>query len=265
MPERMPLAGRRVAVTRPAEQAGPLLAALRAAGAHPIAAPAIRVLPPEDPTALRDAAAALERFDWVVCTSANGAHGLLASRATPEAAWPAGVRVAAVGGATAEVLRAAGVPVSFTPTSAVGDALARELPVEGGVRVLWPRGDLADTSLAERLAARGATVMAPIAYRTVADVALLGMLDALRDGRVDAITFASASTVRHVVEGIAAAGARLDAPSEASRPRIVCIGPVTAAAARECGLAVDAVAPTHDDAGMIHALIQVFDAHQATA
>lgn len=266
MPERGALAGRRVVVTRPTEQAGPFVALLREAGAVPFEAPAIRVLPPEDPQPLGEAAAALARFDWLVCTSANGVRALIEARGAEHGheSWPRALRVAAVGPATEKALRAAGAEVSFTPSTAVAEALARELPIAPGALVLWPRGDLADASLAARLAERGAVVDAPVAYRTVTDVALLGMVDALRDGRVDAITFASASTVRHVVEGLAAAGVRFSG-DDAARPRIVCIGPVTAAAARECGVTVDAVAEPHDDQGMISALIQAFAARSAAA
>lgn len=261
MPDRSPLAGRRVVVTRPADQAAALLDALRAEGAIPIAAPAIATLPPEDPDALRAAARALEHFDWVTCTSANGARALLAAR--DGASWPASTRIAAVGAATALVLREAGLDVAFTPSSAVGEALARELPLAPDARILWPRGDLADPAFADRLRARGAQVDAPIAYRTVADVGLLGLVDALRDGRVDAITFTSPSTVRHVTEGLGAAGMALDRLQP--RPLIACIGPVTAAAARECGLAVDAVATPHDDHGLLLALVQAFGARTAPA
>lgn len=261
MPERAPLAGRRVVVTRPAEQAAALLDALRTEGAVPIAAPAIATLPPEEPEALREAAHALERFDWVACTSANGARALLAARG--RRAWPAATRLAAVGGATAQALRDAGLTVAFTPSSAVGEALARELPLAPGARILWPRGDLADTAFADRLRARGAQVEAPVAYRTVADVGLLGLVDALQDGRVDAITFTSPSTVRHVTEGLGAAGVSLGRLHP--RPLVACIGPVTAAAARECGLAVDAIAATHDDHGLLLALVQAFGARTAPA
>lgn len=262
MPDAGALRGRRVVVTRPAEQAGPMVELLRAAGAVPFVAPAIRVLPPDDPQPLAEAAEALARFDWLVCTSANGVRAIVDLRG--DQPWPATVRIAAVGPATEKALRAAGAVVTFTPSSAIAEALARELEVAPGARVLWPRGDLADLALAERLTARGAKVEAPIAYRTVADVALLGMVDALRDGRVDAITFASASTVRHVVEGLAVAGARLTG-GDGTRPLVVCIGPVSAAAARECGLTVDAIAEPHDDHGMIHALIQAFAARSAAA
>ncbi len=261
------LAGRRIAVTRAEAQSARLLEALRAEGAVPLHAPAIRVLPPEDPAPLQAAVAALERFDWLICTSANAVRAVVTARTERRGAadWPAALRAAAVGPTTAHALRAEGLPVAFTPSSAVAEALAREVPMADGAQVLWPHGDLADSSLGASLAARGARVTAPIAYRTVADVALLGIVDAVRDGRVDALTFTSASTVRHVVEGLGAAGVDLARPGRTPRPLVVCIGPVSAAAARECGLVVDAIAEPHDDRGMITALQQAFAARTAAA
>jgi uroporphyrinogen-III synthase len=265
MPEPRPLAAKRVVVTRAAAQAATLMDKLRTAGAIPVAAPAIEILPPDDLGPLQDAIAALPSFTWVVCTSSNAVRALTALLADLALAWPSGVRVAAVGNATARALDDAGIPVAFQPSAAVAQALARELPVHEGDRVLWPHGDLAGAELSETLTSRGATVVAPVAYRTVADVALLGIVDALRDRRVDAITFTSASTVRHVVEGLAAAGVRIERLPDDTRPRIVCIGPVSAAAARECGLPVDAVADPSDDDGLVAALIRTFTSRTAAA
>lgn len=261
------LVAKRVVVTRAEAQATPLLDALRAEGAVPITAPAIRVLPPDDAAPLHEAVRALARFEWLVCTSTNTVRALVRARdeAGSTGGWPASLQVAAVGTATAQALRDEGVVVAFMPSSAVADALGRELPVTAGTRVLWPHGDLADRTLAETLRTRGAEVTAPIAYRTVSDVALLGIVDAVRDGRVDAVTFTSASTVRHVVEGLSAAGVDLAHPGAVPRPLVVCIGPVSAAAARECGLTVDAVAEPHDDHGLIAALKQAFAARPAAA
>ncbi len=257
MADARPLLAKRIVVTRAAAQAAPLLEKLRAEGAIPVATPAIRILPPDDPTTLRDAANAIEKFDWAVFTSANGVRALLSAR--DEAGdWPSKVRVAAVGNATARALTEAGIHVHFQPSAAVAEALGRELPVAEGNALLWPRGDLAGVELAAALSARGVRVTDIVAYRTVADVELLGIVDALRDRRVDAITFSSASTVRHVVEGLAAAGVRIERLPAESRPLIVCIGPVSAAAARECGLSVDGIADPSDDDGLLAALIRSF-------
>ena len=255
MPESLPLAGRRIVVTRAAAQGAALLETLRALGADPVAAPAIRILAPDDAGPLEEAAAALDTFDWLVCTSANAVSALVEAR-PPRAPWPDTLRLAAVGAATATALRAVGATVHFTPTEALGETLGRELPIAPGARVLWPHGDLAGAIIVTSLEARGAEVTAPVAYRTVSDAGSLGIAELLRNGRVDALTFTSGSTVRHVVEGLATAGIPLATLDPTTRPQIVCIGPVTAAAARECGLPVDAVAATHDDAGLVDALLR---------
>jgi uroporphyrinogen-III synthase len=268
MPDARALVAKRIVVTRAAAQAAPLLDKLRAQGAIPVATPAIQILPPDDAAPLRDAAAALATFGWIVFTSANGVRALFnAGSAARDAStpWPEGPRVAAVGNATARALLDAGVRVDFQPSAALADSLGRELPLEAGTTVLWPRGDIAGPELATTLAARGGIVTDVVAYRTVADVGLLGIVDALRDRRVDAITFSSASTVRHVVEGLAAAGVRIDRLPAATRPLIVCIGPVTAAAARECSLPVDGIAEPSDDDGLIAALVRSFANRTAPA
>ena len=239
---------------------------LRAAGAVPVAAPAIEILPPEDEAPLREGVAQLAAAAWVVFTSAN------AVTATAQVCAASGVdpahlrcRVAAVGSGTTAACAKAGFPVHFQPSAALGETLARELPVDAGHLVLWPRGSLAPETLADTLRARGCTVLAPIAYRTVTNLDLLGIVDAMRDRRVDAVTFTSPSTVRHFVDGLAAAGIRLDRLPEHERPRIACIGPVTAAAARECGLTVDGIADPHDDHGMLAVLIRIFSDRPAHA
>ncbi len=269
MIEPLPLAARRIVVTRAAAQGAPFIDRLRELGATPIIAPAIRILPPDDPAPLIEAVESLDGFGWLVCTSANGVRALVGARGPSASAfpWPIGLRIAAVGPATAIAFRDAGAAVHFTPSAALAEALGRELPLEPGrgSRVLWPRGDLASAALTHALEARGAQVVAPVAYRTVSDVGLLGLVDALRDGRVDAITFTSASTVRHVVEGLAIAGLRLEQVDPRDRPLVACIGPVAAAAARECGLTVDAIADPHDDEGLVAALIRSFSGRTTPA
>lgn len=265
MADDRPLRAKRILVTRAEEQSGPLMELLRAAGATPVAAPAIQILPPDDDAPLRDAVADIARYDWLVCTSANAVRALAELRELLRLRWPASLRVAAVGSGTARALTEIGLTPSFQPSAAIAEALARELPLGEGARVLWPRSEIAALELAESLRARGAHVDAPIAYRTVASVGLLGIADALRDRRVDAITFTSPSTVRHFLDGIAAAGAPFNRLPAATRPLIAVIGPVTAAAARECGLVVDGVADPHDDAGLVATLAKLFASRTAPA
>jgi uroporphyrinogen-III synthase len=155
------LRGRRVVVTRVPDQAGPLVDRLRAAGAVVIEVPTVAVEPPVDQGPLDAALAGLDSYDWLVLTSASGAAALGPRRdgATP--------RLAAVGPATAAAMTGLGWPSAWTPSTANGRTLARELPVRPGERVLLLRSDLADRMLPSALAARGAIVDDVIAYRTV--------------------------------------------------------------------------------------------------
>src|SRR5919201_2217462 len=66
-----PLQGKRVLVTRAGEQAEPLSAALRAAGAVPVEFPAIRIEPAADYVALDDALRTVQRYDWAIFPSVN--------------------------------------------------------------------------------------------------------------------------------------------------------------------------------------------------
>src|SRR5690349_1661383 len=74
----LPLSGKRIVLTRPAEQSRALIAQLEALGAEPIVCPAIAIAPPADYRALDAAIARLAEYDWLIVTSANGVHALLA-------------------------------------------------------------------------------------------------------------------------------------------------------------------------------------------
>src|SRR6476646_3352427 len=107
----LPLAGRRIVVTRPRVQAAGLVAGLRALGAEPVECPAIAIVPPASYAPLDAALARLGEYDWLLFTSVNGVAAFTARRAGlgQQDPLPAGVRVGAIGPATASALRAAGL------------------------------------------------------------------------------------------------------------------------------------------------------------
>src|SRR5690606_15727847 len=72
-----PLFGRRIVVTRSREQAGELIEMLEERGAEAIVAPAIRILPPDDPSSLERACADASRYDWLVFTSGNAVDAFM--------------------------------------------------------------------------------------------------------------------------------------------------------------------------------------------
>lgn len=249
----LPLAGRRILVTRPRAQSRPLCDRLRRLGAVPVAVPTIAIVPPAPGGPLDDALRRLDQYGWVIATSANGARACLArARALGiDLSGVRGVRWAAVGPVTAAALREAGVPVTAVPSRYLTGAIVGEIGDVAGARILLPRADAAGPALARALRARGADVDEVTAYRTVvAPSRSRTRLRSLMVARqVDTVIFTSASTVRGLVR-------LLEEDREALRGMtIACIGPVTAAAVIEEGLRPDLVASDHTAEGLVRALV----------
>jgi hydroxymethylbilane synthase len=235
----------RVIVTRATEQAGELVSELRGAGLDPIAVPTIAVEFEPPGGALDAAAKELHTYAWVVITSANGAGAIVqaARRVSSELGAPSW---AAIGPATRRVLEHAGIEVDLLPSQSSGSAMAVELPVVSGGRVLVVRGDLAGDELAVALRARGAEVDDVVAYRTREAPESSGPLlrQALVDGPIAAVVLTSGSTVR----GLGALG-QAESIDIHSFP-CVCIGPETADEARAAGFRILAVSPSPDSAAL---------------
>jgi len=204
-----PLAGRRIAITRPAEQAAGLTQALVALGAAVTPLGAIAIAPVEDPAALDAAMARLASYDWLVFTSVNGVRAFADRLVATGHVWGErdAARVAAIGPATAQALEAQGVVVDLLPQVYVAEGIVAALAQRGeiaGRRFLLPRADIAREALAQELARQGAHVDEIAAYRTVTrPVPVEALHDALSGPeRVDAITFTSSSTVRGFMQSV---------------------------------------------------------------
>lgn len=249
----LPLAGWSVVVTRPRGQGGGLVRELEALGARAAEVPLLEVLPPASWRPLDAALRRLSSFDWVLFTSANAARAVLSrleALGLPAAAL-GGQAVAAVGPATAGVLKHAGVPPRFVPTRYLTLAIVGGLGELEGRRVLLPRAQAAPPELEVALQARGAEVERVAAYRLrPLPGAGRRLLDHLHGGPT-AVTLTSASTVRALVAALEEAGGR----ERLQELVLACIGPVTARAARELGLEPQVVAREHTVQGLVRALL----------
>jgi uroporphyrinogen III methyltransferase/synthase len=245
-----------VLVPRTKEQAGVLSAQLRALGATPVEVPTISVEPPRTPAPMDRAIKGLVsgRYQWIAFTSVNAVRAVrekleevsLDSRAF------AGVRIAAIGTATAQALLDFGIRPELVPAEdQSSEGLLAEWahfdpeldPID---RVFLPRADISTETLVAGLKERGWTVDDVTAYRTVrAAPPPVEIREALKGGGFDAVLFTSSSTVRNLV-GIAGK------PHEATV--VAAIGPRTEETARELGLRVDVVAPTASIAALVEAL-----------
>ncbi|MDQ2890811.1 MAG: uroporphyrinogen-III synthase [Gemmatimonadota bacterium] len=241
------LAGHRIVVTRAEEPGGPLAAALRRAGATAIVVPLIRI----EPVAQVDRATwtTVADFDWLVFTSANGLRSFVERLdATERAAFRAHRRIASVGPATARAVAEAGGNSALIAPEFIAESLANALGDVSGRRILWPRAAGARDVLAQTLRSRGAVLVDRVIYKTVP----LEVPDAFRNDVLTAhvVTFTSPSAVRAFVSAF----------GTDVRPRIVCIGPVTAFAAREAGLTVHALAGVFTLDGLVDAALEVVEA-----
>jgi uroporphyrinogen-III synthase len=252
-----PLAGKRIAVTRAEEQAAELAARLTALGAEAIICPTIAIAPPADFASLDRAIAGLDQYDWIIFTSANGVRALLSRMAAlgHDGTGLRECRLGAIGPATARALAEHGLTAGFVPSTYIAEAIVEEIGEVAGQRILLPRADIAREALATGLRARGALVEEVAAYRTIPGAGIERLRGLLRAGSIDAITFTSSSTVRYLLEGLAAVGVHGEEAAElVNRAAVVCIGPVTAETARRAGLRVDAVAARYTTDGLIEAL-----------
>ena len=237
-----PLAGRRIVITRP--ESRPLAEALEGLGADVSIVPLIEIRPVEDPRALDAAVTDLATYDWVVFTSVNGVAAVGARLSGIGEA-----RVAAVGPVTADAVRELGVEPSFVAARASEDIAAGLGAIESA-RVLLPQADIADPRLADELRENGAAVDVVVAYRTIqVEPALWGVLP-LRIAH--AIVLASGSAVR----SLASIAGSLEGLGDSTI--LVCIGPKTAAVAREVGLPVGLVADETTGDGIIRSLVSHF-------
>ena len=262
-----PLHGKRILVTRAREQASGLSDLLRAKGADPIEFPVIRIARIENTTALDAALRDLSRYAWAVFTSINAVpviaerlHALnLDARAFRD------TKIAALGPATANSLREhLGLRADFVPTEAVAEAMLEQWPEAdmAGKRLLFPRALEARELLPEQLSARGAVVEVVPVYRTEFDgESAEGIRRLLQEGRVDAVTFTSASTVHNFAQAV-----KMPSQSYADivgKTPLVAIGPVTAEAAAEIGLTVHAVADEHTVPGLVATLEKMWSSAHA--
>lgn len=271
--EDLPLAGRRIVVTRTREQASLLSERLRSLGADVFTFPAVRVERPQPGSPeLRRLDSCLERlddFDWIVFTSVNGVD-IFFERLTAvglDTRTLSKKHVAAIGPATADRLLRRGVRADLVPEAYEGEALARAVGEAAGLagggtarpaRVLLVRSSLGRRAVVDELGRRGLEVEEVHAYGlgpetdSPARAALRDDLAALlRAGRVDALTFASSETVRQFMRAVGHDWLAVTP----RRPAVFCIGPVTAKTSAEVGLDPSAVARDYTVDGLVEAVL----------
>jgi uroporphyrinogen-III synthase len=206
--------------------------------------------------ALPDLVDRLAASDWLVFTSANGVDRFF--DVLGGAPLPPSLRIAAIGTQTAARLEVHGRSAEVVPSRFIAEDLAEALPeaVVRGKRVMVARAAGARDVLVDRLRERGADVQVVELYRATPPADLPVRLPRLIEAGVDVVTLMSSSAVRHFKDAL---GAR-PLPDGIA---VACIGPITAATARELGLPVDIIAEEYTARGLFDALARRYGARNA--
>ena len=253
--ERRPLFGRRILVTRPRRQSEGLERRLEELGAAVYSLPAVEIGPPPDAAAVQRIFDRLAEFQWLVFTSVNGVEGFFAQLIESGRDWRAvgHLQFAAIGPRTAEALKAKHLHADVVPPVYCSESLAAALaPRVAGQRVLLARADRGREILRELLATVASVEQIAVYAQLDAVDADPVVLELLRSGAIDSVTLTSSNIVRSFAR-------LLDDQIRkrlGSEVRVVTISPVTSAAARECGITVNAEAVEYTMDGLVAAVLK---------
>jgi len=251
------LANKRILVTRSARQSAKLSDGIVAHGGLPIEVPVLEIVSPDSFESLDDALKHLDRYDWLILTSTN-TMSAICSRAQRFGVQPQkaqGLKVAAIGRATAEGAKDLGFRIDVVPQAQVAEGLLEALGESlRGKRVLLPRAAIARDLIPDTLRATGAIVDVVDAYQNAIPQDAPDKLRAALANRIDAATFTSSSSVTHLAEVARAAGIAFPFAGV----KAISIGPITSATLHELGWPPIVEADPHDIPGLIAAVINSF-------
>lgn len=255
--ENQPLWGARIVVTRARAQASSLLEHIRMAGGEAIEFPSIEIAKSADLSPLHSALRELASYDWLIFTSVNSVDIFLEEMRAMGVDIRAlsKVQICAIGPATSARLAERGLIVDIVPEEYRAEGILEALKerLQPGQRVLLPRAAGAREILPATIREWGMTVEEVILYRAAPAARVDdASLDRIRRGDVDYLTFTSSSTVNNFAELIGPDNLK----NFGAGVKIACIGPITAATARERGFHVSLMPEKYTIDALVEVIIQ---------
>lgn len=265
--EQKPLFGRRIVITRAKEQAAELAGELKDFGADVLEFPVLKIRPVQDRTPLRKLLRNLNKYSWLVFTSANGVIEFfkIIDDEGLDSRHLSALKLAAIGPGTASALFARGLKVDYMPdehiAESLAEGLAKQAVTNGGavLPVLVVRAKVARNALENIMEQAGVAVEIAAVYETglppedcLFTQARKEVLAALSENSVDGIVFCSPSAVDNFfklvpVEGLTGKDAVF-----------ACIGPVTADRLKKYGLACTVQPKAYNLEALVNALVDFF-------
>jgi len=228
--ENRPLFGKKIVVTRSRPQASQLVGLLKDLGADVLEYPTISIRMIDPNPALERAIKGMKQYQWIIFTSANGVSCLFyhIEKMLLDTRILSGIKIAAIGPATADELKIHGIRADMIPVSYKAEGVIEGLlSLEDirGKRILIPRAETAREILPEELEKKGAQPDVLPVYKTLPDerANTAGLVKELEEGKVSMITFTSSSTVNNFFSNLEGKIAMGDLMGVA----MACIGPIT--------------------------------------
>ncbi len=256
--ESRPLFGKTIIVTRSRDQASVFSDQLIELGANVLEYPTINITDPDDFGPLDRELENLGSTDWLIFTSVNGVDAFFnrifeLGRDVRELT---GVKICSIGPSTTERIKGFHVSIDCQPPKYVAESVIealKEVEEIKGKRFLMPRTDIARSYIPQELEKLGAEVSDIIAYKTV--LATDGdniVLDKLKDGEVDIVTFTSASTVKNFVKIIG----EDNLSAFKDNVQFASIGPITNESAEEMDIEISIKAEEYTIPGLVQAIVE---------
>lgn len=256
--EKLPLFGRRVAITRTRAQTSELRGQLEELGAEVLELPLIDVVKDVSNERLAEVFPELGSYDWLVFSSPNGVRFFFEEfhRVFDDIRSLGLMRIACVGEGTARAVKERFLRVECQPDTATGEALADALIATGSLdsaKILVVTGNLNRDVLVRKLEeARGIVDTLPVYRTTKTNLADDPRAEVFRSQGADAILFASSSAV----DSFVAQAAALRLEKDARRPLAGSIGPLTSATMKARGVPVDFEAEKPGLSSLVEALVK---------
>ena len=256
--ESRPLFGKTIIVTRSRDQASVFSDQLIELGANVLEYPTINITDPDDFGPLDRELENLGSTDWLIFTSVNGVDAFFNRifELGRDVRDLKGVKICSIGPSTTERIKGFHVSIDCQPPKYVAESVVEALKkVEEikGKRFLMPRTDIARSYIPQELEKLGAEVSDIVAYKTV--LATDGdniVLDKLKDGEVDIVTFTSASTVKNFVKIIG----EDNLSAFKNNVQFASIGPITNESAEEMDIDISIKAEEYTIPGLVQAIVE---------
>ncbi|WP_102026865.1 uroporphyrinogen-III synthase [Salirhabdus sp. Marseille-P4669] len=247
----LPLEGKKVLVTRGANQAKELTKLISKFGGIPLQVPLLTYKKARR-VDNKKIISHLQQFDWIFFTSTNGVHFFMELLQEEDVSIPKHIRIGSVGKKTAEGLEQYGVPVHFIPTIYNADSMVEELPIHKDEdKVLLVQGNRSRDVLPAYFEAEHIAYQPIVVYETASNELVKKDLEKVLGAHdLDIITFTSPSCVEAFFElgGLQA--------EYFVNTLCLCIGTTTEKAARAAGFENTLTPNQFTVVDMMDALIQ---------